>query len=171
MEDALIIAGSMAAAFVVAMIFNIAGRKIGRQMDRQFDERQIIARNKAYMTGFFVVLLLMMADILLKMTGNAFYMDPLGELSAVLISIGVFAVLAIWNDAFLIPTQKPGLLILLYCVVTIERMIRFLFSLKNGECFSDGRLTLSCINGVAALIFFAVFVSFLIKQHSSGSED
>ena len=54
MNQALVIAVSMAAAFIVIMIANIAGKKSGRQMDSQFDERQIIARNKAYMTGFFV---------------------------------------------------------------------------------------------------------------------
>ena len=44
-----------------------------------------------FMTGFFVILLLILADVLLKMTASAFYVDPLGELSAVFIGIGVFA--------------------------------------------------------------------------------
>ncbi len=171
MKEALIIAVSMAAAFAVIMIANIAGSKSGRQMDRHFDERQIIARNNAYMTGFFVVLILMMADILLKMTGHAFYIDPLFELSAVFIGVGVFAILAIWNDAFLLPAQKPGLLILLYGVITVERAMRFLFSLKNGEIFSNGKLALTSINGVIAVAFLAISITFLLKQQRDRSED
>ncbi len=171
MNQALVIAVSMAAAFIVIMIANIAGKKSGRQMDSQFDERQIIARNKAYMTGFFVFLMLIMADVLLKLLGTPFYVDPLGELSAVFFGIGVFAILAIWNDAFLVPAQKPGLLILLYGVITAERMLRFLSGLRSGECYSDGRFTLSAINGVIGITFFAILVTFLIKQHQDRSED
>lgn len=171
MKDAMILAASIGAAFMVAMIAGISRRVTGRQADKQFDERQIIARNQAYMTGFFVTLLLMMADVLLKLTGKAFYIDPLAELSAVCIGIGVFAILAIWNDAFLVPAQKPGLLILLYGVITVERILRFLFSLKNGECFNDGKLTLASINGVLAFTFFAILAAFLLKQHSDRSED
>ena len=171
MKEAMIIAVSMTAAFIFIIIANIAGKKTGRQMDSQFDERQIIARNKAYMTGFFVILLLILADVLLKMTASAFYVDPLGELSAVFIGIGVFAILAIWNDAFLMPAQKPGLMSLLYGVIVAERMLRFLFSLRAGECFSEGKLTLSNINGVIGITFFAILAALLLKQRSSRSED
>ncbi len=171
MKEALIITTSMTSAFVVVMILKIARKRSGIPQDRQFDERQILARNNAYMTGFFVTLLLMLADILLKLAGKEFYTDPLAELSAVFIGIGVFAVLAVWNDAFLLPAQKPFLQILLYGVIAAERMLRFLYSLRNGECFSFGKLTLSCINGVIAVTFLSIFVILLLKQHNDRSED
>lgn len=166
---ALTIAAAMAAA--ILLINYYFSKRAGSSFDNQFDERQLISRNKAYTASFFVTLLCLLADIILKMTGKAFYYDPLGELICIFIGITVFSVLAIRNDAFIVPKKQPKSNLILYFVITLIQFGNAFIEYRNGTMTEGGKLTVSCLSAVCGLTFAVILVTMLMKLRQDTAEE
>ena len=101
MED--IIYTVILVVMAVAVVFMVARRSATGQ--KEFDERQLIIRGKAYKYGFFATLAALITVIFCSSVFG-FDMLLLGGASCLFFGLTVFAVYCIWNDAFVSFNQK-----------------------------------------------------------------
>lgn len=156
---------------VLFLVIIILLRKAqGKEGFDKFDERQIVARGKAFQFGFFALMIVICIDACLKMVDMAFYEDPLGEFAAIFIALIVFAAQSIRYDAFKGYNKNGRSLIIIYVVVTISQLFNTISEINSGSLVADGKLTLSCISPICLVTFASVLLMVLIKQRSDRLE-
>ncbi len=159
------VTGLLFVVLFIALGF-IIQRSRGDNAKEIFDERQLLARFKAYKAGLFTLLIGILADALLKILGAAPYEDPLGEIVVLLIGVGVFAVQAIRHDAFMALNRNYGKQMVLYAVICITQLINAVSHWHSGDLVREGRLTLDCISLFCAALFLVIIVMLLIRSHN-----
>lgn len=142
----------------------------GKNVMEEYDERQLLARFKAYQISFYILLCGIIIDACLKMFRFDFYEDPLGELTAVMTAVVVFAVISIRQDAFTGLHTKRKPLLLLYGVICLSQFLGTVGYIMHGELIENGRLTVRCISPVTLAVFLIVFVMMLMQRNETGEE-
>ncbi len=157
--------GIIFAVLFVAIVM-IVRKMRGDNCTEQFDERQLLARNKAYQFGFFAFLVAVCIDACLKLTGIAPYFDPVGEFAAVFVAVTVFAIQAIRQDAFMALNRRWRSQLILYIVICIMQFLSAASYLKEGTLVQDGKLTLKCVGPLCGIVFLVIVVVMVIHHHN-----
>ena len=131
----------------------------------EYDEMQLKIRAKGYQIGFYTALFLMFVLILLWELNWLTVVTPGFVIyTALLISVTVFAVYCILNDAFLAIRGNAnryfwlfGLVIVFDGIVVVRHMI-------NGEMLECGKLTFgSGAPAVMVVCFLAILITLFVK--------
>ncbi len=131
----------------------------------EYDEMQLKIRAKGYQIGFYTALFLMFVLILLWELNWLTVVTPGFVIyTALLISVTVFAVYCILNDAFLAVRGNAnryfwlfGLVIVFDGIVVVRHMI-------NGEMLEGGKLTFgSGAPAVMIVCFLAILITLFVK--------
>ncbi len=131
-----------------------------------FDERQLIARNKAYKYAFFVLLLYFTAveaiDILGVLDFHCSSQSNLGI--GLFLSIGTFTVTSIFNDAYIpIINGRPIHSIILYSLLGFSQLYYGMKMIEdNGGIIYDGQINIPIFLSFS-ILFFMMSLSLLIK--------
>jgi hypothetical protein len=133
----------------------------------RFDERQLVARGKAFQAGFYAMLLGGGAGI----CGQVIWPDAIPSLAwqcgALLLGVGVFFLTAICKDAYLGLHSVPVRWMVLFFVVGGMSLLRGGMNLYYGEEVWLGWLELAF-----AVLFLAVALALLLHQrHVEGDWD
>lgn len=152
-------------AVLFFLIMIIARMLRGKQAFEVYDERQLQSRFKAYQVSFFVLLCGIGIDACMKLYGLTFYEDPLGEFTAIMAAVGVFAVMNIRNGSFLALNRKRKPFLLLYGVICLCQFLGTIGYWRDGELVADGKLTVRCVSPILLVLFLVIFVMMLIPQN------
>ena len=126
---------------------------------------QLKIRARVYQIGFYTALFLMLVLILLWELNWLTVATPgFAIYTALIISVTVFAVYCILNDAFLAIRGKAnryfwlfGLIIAIEGIVTVR-------NISNGEMLENGKLTFgSGAPAVMAVCFLAILITLFVK--------
>ncbi|MGN1164663.1 MAG: hypothetical protein ACI4S4_07670 [Candidatus Ornithospirochaeta sp.] len=125
---------------VVAVIISVKSKFKGKG---DFDERQIAARGESFMVGFWAMAL---ANTLLSISsffsGRSIFVTPeMGNLVAVIVGIGGFAIAAILKDAYFSLHEKKKPFFIFGAVITVmvgTGTVRFAM---EGMLIEDGLLS------------------------------
>ncbi len=131
----------------------------------EYDEMQLKIRARGYQIGFYTALMLMLALILLWELGWLTFATPgLAVFAALLISVTVFAVYCILNDAFLSIRGKAnryygifGLILAIEGLVCVRRI-------SEGKILEDGKFTFD--SGVPVVMFICyliILITLIVK--------
>ena len=103
--------GFMAAMAVAGLVVGkLAGKKLGKA---EFDERQQLARGKAYKAGFYTLLVGLLAVYLIPIFTEWQPKDTaLLPFAVICVGVTVFACVAVANDAYLGIRQNPRAMLL-----------------------------------------------------------
>lgn len=154
--------GFLAVFLIIAAILIRKRKKDG---SGQFDERQIVGRGKAFQAGFFTLLVLGMLNnvgfYLEFLPGDRFLWD-IGVFG---ISITIFAVTAICNDAYLSMTESPKNFYLSGGLLFGANLVCFFINISDS-----GHRNSAMINGMLCLMWAIIVLTQYIHNRNTRKE-
>lgn len=131
-----------------------------------FDERQLIARNRAYKYAFFVLMVYFAVMEIIDITGLLdLYWSPESNLGVgMFLSVGTFAVISIFQDAY-IPAVNGKIRnsFIIFAILGISQLCFGISNaIENGGIIGDGRILIP-ISLSIGLLFTVLCAALLIK--------
>lgn len=168
----------MIAGFAVAFLIVVACKRlfVKKNEKREYDERQKLAIAKGYKYGYFTLTGYgLLAGLFDLMTGVVWCSLYTNALIGILVSVGVFGVICICNDAYLPLRQLPKRYILMFVVLGgINLAIGVMQLVHVGTFVQDGMLTSNIVNpltGVLLLVLAAALgMKTLRESRAQGAE-
>lgn len=160
--------GILAGLFVIALLFR---KKV---LDMHFDERQELARGKAFQYGFFTLILTIYAyGVSDVMFGR--WCDVLaGVTLCVAAGLCVFAVTCILKDAYLSLREKPRVVMTMFALLSLINLAFGAMHAVSPGLVEDGVLTFRAVNpiiGLATLVILVVYiVNHLLRSREEEAE-
>ena len=158
--------GILIGLFVV--LFNSKRKKKNKEC--QWDERQIAARGQCFMVGFWT---LIVASTLIALYGffvgkSLFETSETGNIIAVLVGIGAFAVTAIIKDAYFSIHENKKHFFIVGTVLSVMMGIGTIRFITEGMMVADGKLS----DRSLMVFVFVLWVVIMIVQaiHSKKEE-
>lgn len=132
----------------------------------EYDERQQMARGKAFKLAFISLALYLLVVSILDATGVRF-----GDMTAIstlgiCISVTLYACSCIINDAYLSVREKPKTLILIFSILIVVNGALSVMRILSDEVIVDGRLTLYSCNLICAVMAVIILAALLLKLSS-----
>ena len=127
----------------------------------EYDERQVLARGRAFMWGFFTLMICLMVYGMLDMLIDRWCDTLAGCIICICVALLVFASICIKQDAFagIGKNRKRNLTVLL--VLTLANMFFGVENITGGDVVRDGLLTFRSVSlivgattGVVLLIYW-----------------
>ena len=160
--------------FLVYGILMVVTKRRGKCANAQFDERQVVARGRAYRYAFFTVLFYLLgwglfelaADIRLWDTYTGCFLD-------VFLSVTVFAVVAILNDAYFAVNERPATYLGIFALVTVLNLGIGVWNLVTGgdPIVEHGMLTYHSVNLLVGGMFLVILIVAAIRVWQGKRED
>lgn len=160
--------GVIAALGLLAFLFK---KKV---LDMHFDERQELARGKAFQYGFFTLLIAVYAyGVSDVMFGR--WCDVLAGVSICLaVGLCVFAITCILKDAYLSLREKPRTVMTMFALISAVNLGLGGMYAVSGDLVESGVLTFRAVNpilGFATLVILIVYiVNHLLRSREEEAE-
>lgn len=161
--------GFMAAMAVAGLVVGkLAGKKLGKA---EFDERQQLARGKAYKAGFYTLLVGLLAVYLIPIFTEWQPKDTaLLPFSVICVGVTVFACVAVANDAYLGIRQNPrAMLLVLGFVVGCNLAVGF--SVVGSVGLADGLTAQNGINFIIAAMGLIILAALAIRLRMAARDE
>ncbi len=160
--------GLLAGLFAVALLFK---KKV---LDLHFDERQELARGKAFQYGFFTFIATVYAYGLSDVMFGRWCEVLTGVTFCVAASLCVFAVTCILKDAYLSLREKPRTVMTMFALLALINLgLGGMYAVSPG-LVEDGMLTFRAVNpiiGFATLVILVVYiVNHLLRSREEEAE-
>lgn len=159
-----IVIGIVIGLLIAALVSYVC--KTNGKFKSEFDERQELARGKAFKAAFYGNLIMSAVFIFL----DIFEVVIPAERSVIIffglsVNILVYAVVSIFTDAYMGLNDNKGRYIITFIVIAI---INLILSAVNGSFFgliTDGKLNYKSINLMCAIELIVIIVSLIIKDN------
>lgn len=157
----LVFLGLMALLVVIGLVVGkLAGKKLGKA---EFDERQQLARGKAYKSGFYTLLAGLLAVYLLPNLTEWQPKDPaLLPFAVICIGVTVFACVAVANDAYLGIRQNPRVMLLVLGIIVAGNLLAG-FSAMESVGFADGITVENSMNFIIAVMGLIILTALAVR--------
>ena len=161
-----ILLGALAGVCLIALLFK---KKV---LDCTFDERQELARGRAFKRAFFTLIIALVAygfsDTFLGRWCDAL----MGVLLCVCAAMLVFAVTCIQHDAYLSLKETPRKVMTLFALLTVINLsIGGMNLLTQGGMIENGVLTYRAANLIVGVLTGVILVIYIINFLLAGRED
>ena len=130
----------------------------------KFDERQKLARGRAFRAGFIAVLCYEALYGFADLMGLRWCVNFTGILIGLFLGLAAFAVAAIVQDAYLALNERMNNWLILCGVVVLVNSSCVLNQAVHGELVRDGMLTENWLNGLCAALFAVILCAQLIHN-------
>ena len=159
-----ILAGVITGVVILAVFALMRKRKSGKCRE-EFDERQEIARGKAFQYGFIAFLIFQLGYGIAE---EIFEVSMGSGLESVLpgicVGMGVFGTFSIWKEAYFGLSEKAGRFIILFAVITVGNMICGINWILEPDRHGAGNLWLG-------VLFLVLLVSMGIRELKNRREE
>lgn len=159
-------------AIIAAAIYFI-NKKNGAKGKRSewYDERQNIARGKAYGFGFWTLVGLMLAQAILAETGITLFSSFEGSSVLVLIAWAVVIVTCIRHDAYMALWETPKKTIKIIAVLGAANLVFGVIECCHSSPIVNGRLDSVALNLGCAIFCAVILTVFAVHQKNKTDED
>ncbi|MDE6242068.1 MAG: hypothetical protein K2M08_06595 [Anaeroplasmataceae bacterium] len=129
-----------------------------------FDERQLKSRGTCFCVSFFFLLSCLLLDGIVRYSLKYDWSNYLvGIFTWGMISIGVFAIMAIWKDAYTSEGENKLRLSIFLCIVGLIDSIVGMVSIVQNELIVDGQVSVSFINLLGGVVLLVTAVNLFVK--------
>lgn len=147
------------AIFIVMLI--IANIKKKKNTYTEYDERQVLARGKAYKSAFFVLIGYIIACALINVLEINWAELSVQMFIGLFLSTAVFVGISIFNDAYF--TSNKGRKSLLFALALVA-VIEYLAVIFNDNAFITNGMANLCIIPILVIVWaISIFVMLVIK--------
>lgn len=162
-------------AVAIAAIFALAARR-SKKNDKQFDERQQLARGSAFRLAFKALVIYLAGYSILCAIFERGLMEPGVEgMFGVFLSLTFFAVDCILHDAFFQIGQNGRSYLILCAVIVLVSGLNAARHLRAGDLIANGMLTFEALLPFEALCFLAIGAAVIVKlrreKREAGDEE
>ncbi len=166
MNDWLIrICGILTITAAVALIFLITRGKQNASHGEAYDERQKLERLKAARAGFFAMLAVAaMFLVVSSFSDEMLSWARLWMCAVLFFGVGIYAVYAIFSDAFLSWKQKPGWYLGIVGLVLLSNGIGLIPTFADGTTFFEAIQSAKAVSITIILLFFIIGIALIIKM-------
>ena len=152
---------------LIYFIFLFCVKKIykkDKNIKPEYDERQILARYKAYKVGFISLIIVILLNSFIYENVSQWCTITILSSISIMISLFIFITVCIFNDAYWKNYENKKLALTLITVSGIINLIPAFIDYSQNKTFlnSDGKF--DNLNLVAAIMVFCVEVIILIKK-------
>lgn len=170
-------------AFLLLAFLRWLVRKMGGSVDRcgrkdSYDERQQLARGKAYKYAFFTLIFYVtIVSLISEFSRISWFMSFCGIWIGVCLSIMVFAVICILEDAYMSLYENAKGVIMIFSIVAIMNLVVVVrIIMERRPILENGAISLDYMNlvvGVMICVILAVFCGKVIynKKHLDEEEE
>lgn len=160
------------AVAIAGLIISIVRKKKNKENTQPYyDERQNIARGKSYQSGFFTMVGYYLVYAILDVFGITWCENFVGVILGILIGVGVFAVIAINNDAYFALNSKKKQLIGLFVFIIICQIAGSIGNIINNEFIINNKLSLNSINLFVAVLFIIILIAIFVHDRHLKQEE
>ena len=163
------IAGLILGILVAVLVLWLTARKAKSKGPAKYDERQQIARAKAYSVGFFTILFYCVLYALVSAAGVKWCQDAVGMFIGCFVGITAFVISAIRHDAYFGINEDIKTMMRLGTVIVIFCYIGGFIQIFNGEMVEDGLLNGNVISLAVGTMWLVIMVAY--KLHKRKSEE
>ena len=153
-----IFVGIAAGLFVLALLFK---KKV---LDMHFDERQELARGKAFQYGFFTLLVTTYAYGVSDMVLGRWCDVLTGVTICLAVSLCVFAVTCILKDAYLSLREKPRTVMTMFALLAAINLGFGAMYAVSGDLVEDGVLTFRAVNPIIGVLVLVILVVYIVNH-------
>lgn len=173
-------AGFLFSILLVVFVKWLAGKLSGRGEWKvkkdSYDERQLLARGRAYKYAFFTLIFYVaVVSIIKEFHGIKWFMSFAGMWIGVCLSVTVFAVICIAEDAYMsLYENAKGVVITFSLIALINFGAAVPTLMGTHSLLEDGSLSADCMNlvvGITFLVILAVFCGKMIYNKKHGDEE
>ncbi len=150
--------GMLAGIVLVAILFK---KKV---LDMHFDERQELARGKAFQYGFLTLVVCLYAYGATELAVGHWCDVLAGVTICIALSMGVFAVTCICRDAYLSFREKPKQIITAFAILSAVNLGFGAMSLLDGTLTEDGVLTFRAVNPIAGVLTLFILIVYIVRN-------
>jgi 4-amino-4-deoxy-L-arabinose transferase-like glycosyltransferase len=137
-----------------------------RVVCKEFDERQELARGKAFQYAFFTLLGCVLV------LGCVDQLDAMARgMLSICIAITVFAITAIRKDAYLSLYENPRTVMILFAVLAAFNLLLGIRSALDGKLVENGVLTFRVTNLLLAVMLVVIMVAYGLRCLSRREEE
>ena len=155
----------MLAIFVVIAVVTAIVTVRSRKAKIKFDERQQIARGRAFEAGFYTLMLTLLGYILCNNVMDISVLGvEIGIALCIIVSVGVFAVVGVFKDAFLEYNSSVKSRSILFAILGGLNLVLGLLALHDGQLLEDGRLDVSVINLAIGCLMLVVVTCIVVRN-------
>lgn len=131
----------------------------------KYDERQDAVRGKGFKYGFYTAIGWLGLDMILKALEIDMTMfEDIFSMVGVLVSLIVYVVYAIFNDAYFSLNENFRRVIGVFIFITIFNFAIGISNFATGQAFVNGKFTVNAINLFCGFAFVVIFVAIIIKN-------
>ena len=161
--------GFLAAMAVAGLVVGkLAGKKLGKA---EFDERQQLARGKAYKAGFYTLLVGLLAVYLIPIFTEWQPKDTaLLPFAVICIGVTVFACVAVANDAYLGIRQNPRTMLLIMGIVVVCNLLAG-FSVIRSADFTNGITVQNSMNFIIAAMGLIILTALTVRLRMAARDE
>lgn len=135
----------------------------------KFDERQEMARGRAFKYGFFT---LMICNVVYALLDESFSVLPVTGSAAsgiiIVIGAGVMISYSIWQDAYFSLNENRKRLMVVFGILGLVNLALGIFGILDGRSFQNGVVNFQITNLLCAVLFLIIFVELAAKQVVDG---
>lgn len=141
-----------------------------RILNNTFDERQELARGKAFQYAYYTLLVAVFAyGLSTYIVGR--WIDLLTGLTLCMcISVAVFAIVCIRKNAYLSLKERPKQIMALFAVLSVFNLGIGLIYYMNGSLVEDGVLSFRACNPLVGVLTVIVMIVYAAEQALSRRE-
>ncbi|MCM1497708.1 MAG: hypothetical protein NC124_04505 [Clostridium sp.] len=172
-------AGFLFGILLVVFAKWLAGKLGGRvewKVKNSYDERQLLARGRAYKYAFFTLIFYVaVVSIAKEIHGIKWFMSFAGMWIGVCLSVTVFAVICIAEDAYMSLYENAKTVVITFSLIALINFGAAVPALMGTHSLlEDGALSADCmylVVGITFLVILAVFGGKMIYNKKHGDEE
>ena len=165
------LAGLIIGILVAVLVLWLIARKSKRKSPAQYDERQQIARGKAYSVGFFTILIYCLLYAIVSAFGVRWCQDAVAMFIGCFAGITAFVVSAIKHDAYFGINEDVKTMMRLGTVIVIFCFLGGFIQLFEGEMVEDGLLNGNVMSLAVGTMWLIIMAAYKLHSRNAGEEE
>lgn len=138
----------------------------------EYDERQMLARGKAFQYAFITLVTYSILVSLSQMLGiDLPVIAPTLSFWGISLSIIIFCTIAIWQDAYFALNENRTSLLIIFSIITVVNLIILISTIVSGSLIINGRIDYGGISVASCVMFVWLFVMLLAKSIREKKEE
>lgn len=142
-----------------------------RSLKTEYDEMQQMVRGRAYMYGFYTILVFEAIMGIVETIGPIPAEPLVKHFLGIALGVTVQAVYSIWNDAYIGLNTERGRYGITMVFIGLVNFVMAVFAWKEGRMVINGVLQPSFANFLVFLMFVVIGTAFFLKRSAEREED
>lgn len=162
--------GVLIGVYLLILIFSLSTK--GPELKEQYDERQELERGRGFKYAFFTMLICFQIMFIMDIAGIPLAADAsVLYCCGVLLGVLVCMVYCIWHESYFALNQNMLSNMIALGLIGLTNFVIGLSHMIAGTLVENGRLTFRVLNLLCSFLFFALFLTMLLKKIVSSKDD